>query len=139
MSDEKSLQRRTFLKATGGAATALAGLFAPGAAHEAESHLHDGLACAVVTRDMGEMVEISGIVTAKHGVAGAYALRIRQHSAAGQAMIDQSGDFTAAPGRTVTLGQAVLGGPASRYHAELDLNVDGQRLRCRGADDRTDL
>jgi len=123
----------------GGAATALAGLFAPGAAHEAKSHLHDGLSCAVVARDMGEMVEISGSVTAKRGVAGAYALRIRQHSAAGQAMIDQSGDFTAAPGRTVTLGQAVLGGPASRYHAELDLNVDGQRLRCRGADDRTDL
>ena len=50
-------------------------------------------------------------------------------------MIDQSGGFALDAGRSASLGQATLGGAASHYRAELELIVDGRRLRCRGADD----
>lgn len=123
----------------GGAALALAGTVGETRAHETAPQVPGGLRCAIVTHDLGDAVEISGTVTAERAVDGSYALTIRQKSAGGQAMIDQSGDFSVAPGRTVRLGEAVLGGSPGAYKAELDLIVDGQRLRCRGADHDTDL
>lgn len=123
----------------GGAAVALAGIVSQGAAHETTSRPAEGLRCAIVTHDLGDAVEISGIVSADRPVSGAYALTIRHQGAGGQAMIDQSGDFSVAPGRSTTLGEAMLGGPASAYRAELELTVDGRRLLCRGADLATDL
>lgn len=98
-----------------------------------------GLRCAIVTRDIGDAVEISGKVTADHTVSGDYALKIRNASGAGQAIIDQSGPFSVASGRTTTLGQATLGGTSQSYEADLELIVDGQRLRCLGAGIKTDI
>ena len=96
-----------------------------------------GLRCAIVTRDLGDAVEISGKVTADHSVSGDYALQIRNASGAGQAIIDQSGAFSVTSGRTTTLAQATLGGAPGSYVAALELTVDGQRLRCLGAGQQT--
>ena len=122
-----------------GSAIALTGFVNRTDAHETVTPDTGGLRCVVVTHDLGDAVEISGKVTSDHAVSGAYALTIRQSSSGGQAMIDQSGDFTVAKGRTVTLGQATLGGAPQSYRAELTLTVDGQRLRCHATDDLTDI
>ena len=98
-----------------------------------------GLRCAIVTRDLGDAVEISGKVTADHAVSGKYVLKIRNASSAGQAVIDQSGSFSVTSGRTTTLGQATLGGASQSYKADLELTVDGHRLRCLGAGIETDI
>ena len=98
-----------------------------------------GLRCAVITRDLGDAVEISGKITSDHAVHGDYALTIRKASGAGQAIIDQSGAFSVASGRTTTLGQATLGGSSGAYEADLELTVNGQRLRCLGAGTQTDI
>lgn len=136
---KRSPPKTVFAVLAGAVALTLSGIVTRGDAHETGERPGGGVRCAVVTRDLGDAVEISGKVTADRAVSGAYALSIRQSGSAGQAMIDQSGDFTAGPGRTVTLGEAVLGGAPAGYRAELELTVNGQRLRCRGADDRTDL
>lgn len=120
-------------------AVATAACVAPSGAHEWATSPGTGLRCAVVTRTLGGSVEISGRVSAKHGVQGTYKMSIRQSGRAGQAMIDQAGDFSVAAGRTTTLGQAVLGGPASNYRADLVLDVNGTRLRCLGVDGLTDI
>lgn len=98
-----------------------------------------GLRCAVVTRDLGDSVEISGKVTSDKAVRGDYALKIRNASGGGHAIIDQSGEFSVDPGRTTTLGQATLGGVSGSYQAELELTINGQRLRCLGAGTHTDI
>ncbi|MEQ8895858.1 MAG: curli-like amyloid fiber formation chaperone CsgH [Roseovarius sp.] len=122
-----------------GSATAFGAFVGQGEAHETARASAEGLRCAVVTRDLGDAVQITGKVTAERDVSGQYELSIRQTSGGGQAVIDQGGDFTVGAGRTVTLGEATMGGTAQSYTAELDLTVNGQRLRCRPATDTKDL
>jgi len=122
-----------------GSATAFGAFVGQGEAHETARASADGLRCAVVTRDLGDTVQISGKVTAERDVSGTYALSIRQSSGGGQAEIDQGGEFTVGAGRTVTLGEATMGGTAQSYTADLELTVGGQRLRCRPAADTKDL
>ncbi|MEQ9258789.1 MAG: curli-like amyloid fiber formation chaperone CsgH [Roseovarius sp.] len=115
------------------ASAALAGLGAvsQGGAHEAGAGAAEaGFSCAIVTRDLGGTVEISGKVSARQAAYGEYALTIRQRSAAGQALIDQSGEFSVGEGRTVTLGQTSLGGTPGAYHADLTVTVGGRTYRC---------
>lgn len=108
-------------------------------AHQVHLEPAQGLRCAVITRDLGDAVEISGKITSDHAVHGNYELTIRKASGAGQAIIDQSGAFSVTSGRTTTLGQATLGGSSGSYMADLELTVDGQRLRCLGAGTQTDI
>lgn len=122
-----------------GSATAFGTFVGKGEAHETARVTAEGLRCAIVTRDLGDAVQISGKVTAERDVSGDYALSIRQSSGGGQAVIDQGGEFTVAAGRTVTLGEATIGGTAQSYIADLELTVNGQRLRCRPAADTKDL
>ena len=85
-----------------GSATAFGAFVGQGEAHETARAAAEGLRCAVVTRDLGDTVQISGKVTSERDVAGTYALSIRQTSGGGQAVIEQGGEFTVAAGRTVT-------------------------------------
>lgn len=119
-------------------AVATAACVAPSGAHEWTRSSDGGLRCAIVTRDLGGSVEISGRVTAPYAAHGTYTMSIRQSNSAGQAMINQGGEFSVGAGRTATLGQAVLGGSPGNYRADLVLDVAGKRLRCRAADGRTE-
>lgn len=124
----------------GSAALAGLGTVSQTGAHEAGAGSpRAGLTCAIVTRNLGGMVEIFGKVSASRAASGEYALTIRQHGASGTALIDQSGEFTVAAGRTVTLGQTSLGGTLGAYHADLTVTVSGRAYRCTnlGAPDET--
>ena len=123
----------------GGTALTAVGLGSEGEAHETAANKGPGFSCAIVTRDLGGSVEISGTVRSERAISGDYDLKIRQGSSAGSSVIDQSGAFTARPGRTETLGETTLGGTRGHYTAELTLTVDGKRWQCRGADAHTDL
>ncbi|MFN3953092.1 MAG: curli-like amyloid fiber formation chaperone CsgH [Pararhodobacter sp.] len=73
---------------------------------------------------------IEGHVSADRPVRGSYRLAITSRSSGGQATINQSGEFTAGPREPSLLGQTMLGGSRASHRAELDLQIDGQRLRC---------
>lgn len=77
------------------------------------------LSCDVLTRPTANGILIAAIVNAANNAAGTYDLSIVQ-GGANSAEIQQSGDFNAAAGSTVTLGQTEIGTDgASRGHARL--------------------
>lgn len=124
---------------SGAAVISIAGAASQTGAHQAHVGPALGLRCEVVTRDLGDSVEFSGKITADHALAGDYTLKIRKVSGAGHAMIDQSGAFSVASGRTATIGQATLSGSPGHYKADLELNLDGQSLHCLGAGAQTEI
>lgn len=80
--------------------------------------------CELSARD-GDGVALAGRLVAREAVTGSYALRVRS----GGVAIDQGGDFAAAPGETVTLGEAMLGA-APGLDARLTLTVGGRETVC---------
>ncbi len=88
------------------------------------------LRCELTITERPGATVIGGVVSADRPVQGSYRLGITSRSAGGSARINQSGDFTAAPGSPAQLGETVLGGAPSRYRAELEISVGGQRLGC---------
>lgn len=133
------LSTAALLCVSGAAVVSIAAFDGRSEAHQVHVEPAHGLRCEVITRDLGDAVDISGKVTSDRALSGNYALKIRKSSGGGQAIIDQSGAFSVGPGRTATLGQATLGGSPGAYEADLDLTVNGQRLRCLGAGTQTDI
>lgn len=86
--------------------------------------------CEISIADTRGSTTIEGRVNADRPVSGTYQLAISSRSSGGQSMINQSGDFTAAPGAPATLGQTSLGGSRAQYTADLEVRVNGERLRC---------
>lgn len=82
---------------------------------------------------------IGGQVSTDRPVQGSYRMGITSRSSGGSATINQSGDFTAAPGAPAQLGETVLGGTPAHYRAELEINVEGRRLGCRETSGRSGL
>lgn len=90
----------------------------------------DPLRCELRIAERGATTVIEGRVSADRVVQGSYRLAIAARSSGGSAMINQSGEFEARPGMPAELGQTTLGGSAAQYRADLEIRVDGQRLRC---------
>lgn len=88
------------------------------------------LSCALAITERSSQLQIEGRLQAAEAVTGRYALRVAQTGRAGQNFIDQSGDFTARAGETVTLGSASVSGSAAQYSATLTLDYAGGTLSC---------
>jgi hypothetical protein len=86
--------------------------------------------CEISISDARGSTTIEGRVNADRAVSGTYRLAISSRSSGGQAMINQSGDFTAGPNAPAVLGQTTLGGSRGQYRANLEVNVRGQRMSC---------
>lgn len=86
--------------------------------------------CEISITDARGATTIEGRVSADRTVSGTYQLAISSRSSGGQAMINQSGEFTASPAEPALLGQTTLGGSRAQYAADLDVRVNGERLRC---------
>lgn len=86
--------------------------------------------CEISISDVRGATTIEGRVNADRPVSGTYHLAISSRSSGGQAMINQSGDFSATPATPATLGQTTLGGSRAQYAADLEVRVNGERLRC---------
>ncbi len=83
-------------------------------------------ACEIAVDESGLGTQFLGRLQASEAVTGRYDL-----SLAGRGTnIRQAGAFAARAGETVTLGQAMLSGPASRYDADLTITVNGATYRC---------
>ncbi|WP_071676125.1 curli-like amyloid fiber formation chaperone CsgH [Nioella nitratireducens] len=83
-------------------------------------------ACEIAVDESGASTQFQGRLQANSAVTGRYDL-----SLAGRGTnIRQAGAFTARADETVTLGQAMLSGPASRYDADLSITVNGVTYRC---------
>lgn len=88
--------------------------------------------CELILDEARGATTIEGRVTADRPVNGSYRLTISSISNGGRSVINQSGDFRAAPGAPAILGQTTLGGSRAQYRADLELSVPGERLSCAG-------
>lgn len=83
--------------------------------------------CGIATETRAGATAFRPWVAVAHGQAGSYRFVL---DGAG-ATINQGGGFEAGPDRAVTLGEALLSGPASAYAARLTVTVDGRHYDCR--------
>ena len=63
-------------------------------------------------------------------MSGSYRLQVRKRGGGGGATIDQSGGFTAEPGRPAELGTVSMGGDGGVYEARLSVDVGGRVTVC---------
>ena len=88
------------------------------------------LRCTLAMTERGGQLQIEGQLQAGVAVTGRYALTVVQTGRAGQNFIDQSGDFTARAGETLTLGSASMSGSVAQYDATLTLNYTDTSITC---------
>lgn len=87
------------------------------------------LRCVLAITEQGGQLLIEGQLQATAAVTGRYALAIVQ-TGQNQNFIDQTGDFSARAGESVTLGSASISGSAAQYNATLTLNYAGTTATC---------
>jgi len=84
-------------------------------------------ACEIITRNLGGMTVIEGVVTSDKAVSGSYSLRV---SGSGT-NIRQGGEFDAAANEKTVLGKVSLGGSTRAYDIDLKVEADGRTLPCK--------
>lgn len=82
--------------------------------------------CALTMSPLGGGTAVLARVTASEDLTGSYSLTLR----AGANAIDQGGDFEAAAGETVTLGEATLPGAPEAIEAALTVTAGGRSVAC---------
>lgn len=130
----KPLNRRTTLAsalALGLSVTALAAAGCGTGAASAHQSAEEGpLRCEIAVTRSGGSLTYQARVHADEPAEGGYRLTIHRSGASGAALINQSGRFSAAPGRPAELGRATLGGDPAQYRATLELDWQGRTLTC---------
>lgn len=101
-----------------------------GAGAAGGSAVVEPLRCELRITESAGATSIAGRISTDRPVRGSYRLAIASQGGGGSATINQSGDFEARPGTPALLGQTTLGGGAAGYRADLEILVDGLRLRC---------
>lgn len=120
------------------AAMALAGLIAAGANVAAASKSPgtasdtrtDAMRCDIRQSLQGGAIILEPIVQVDRSVSGAYSLSLSGGGAGGSSSISQGGDFTAAAGRTTTLGRLSVGADGAAYSVRLKVTADGTSVTC---------
>lgn len=88
------------------------------------------LRCEIRARPEGGVVVLDAIAHADKGVSGTYSFQVKSAGGAGGTNIEQSGAFSAASGRSATLGTVTLGGNGAIYDAKLKLIVGDKSISC---------
>jgi hypothetical protein len=86
--------------------------------------------CEIQVEEHGRSVALAGVVFAEAAIEGSYRLRVSKSGGGGSSDIDQSGDFSAAPGEPSTLGTVTLGGDGGSYVAKLTVTWSGGTIEC---------
>lgn len=108
------------------AACGMSGAIAPTGQSTAEA---SALRCILAVTEHGGQLQIVGQLQAAVAVTGRYALSVTQ-TGQSQNFIDQSGDFTAQAGESVTLGSASISGSAAQYDATLTVDYADTSVTC---------
>lgn len=88
--------------------------------------------CGIATETRAGTTAFRPWVELADNLPGSYRFTLQGEGA----RVDQAGGFDAVE-RTVTLGEAVLSGPARAYDARLTVTVDGTSYSCRAGTDET--
>jgi len=95
----------------------------------ADQNRAGGVKCELRVEKSGGMTGLKGLVFATTAVNGTYEMRVSKTGGGGSSVINNNGEFAAAPGRPATLGAVTLGGGGS-YAARLRVNWKGGEVEC---------
>jgi len=91
--------------------------------------------CEIRATPDGDTVTLEALVHADRSVSGGYSFHVEGGGGSGNSDVQQSGTFSATPGRPATLGTVTLEANGTVYNADLDIRVGGNRVSC---DERVD-
>lgn len=100
------------------------------ASTNANANASEPLRCEIGLDAVAGGTRFEGRVISATAVQGTYALAITSRSSGGRATIRQSGDFAAAAGVPVVLGETELYGSPASHSVDLEIRVGGRRLTC---------
>jgi hypothetical protein len=86
--------------------------------------------CEIQVKERGHGVALEGVVFATTAIDGSYQLRVSNAARGGSSDINQSGEFSAAPGEPSALGTVTLGGDGGSYVATLTVTWNGGSIEC---------
>ncbi len=91
--------------------------------------------CVLVRTPSGSGLTFSGELRSPSAISGTFRLSVKSAGANGQSATNQSGTFSAEPGKIVRLGSgSVSAGPQDRVEASLQVNLGDQTVHCPLAD-----
>ncbi|MBO6900843.1 MAG: hypothetical protein JJ864_05800 [Rhizobiaceae bacterium] len=111
-------------------APAMIGVAIAGAAYAATNGEDTANGCEIRTTQNGSMISLDGVFVADVAVSGSYKLQITSAGGGGNTNIRQGGAFSAQAGEEVTLGRVMVGGYGASYDASLEVEADGETLKC---------
>ncbi|TWD51102.1 hypothetical protein FB480_10564 [Agrobacterium vitis] len=88
------------------------------------------LSCDIRTSQSGGQITLNALASTDRSVNGNYTFHVSSTGASNGTNIDQSGAFSASPGKPATLGSVMLDASGATYKATLELTVDKKTVRC---------
>lgn len=88
------------------------------------------VSCDIRTSQSSGQVTLNAVAQAATSVNGNYTFHVSSTGGSNGTNIDQSGSFSATPGKPATLGTVMLDARGTTYKATLDITVDKQKISC---------
>lgn len=90
-----------------------------------------GEACEIQAFHEGNGTTLTGTFHSEAPVSGTYSFKVTGRGSSGSSNISQGGEFEAAQGEDVELGNVMMSSPGGIFDAVLEVTIDGRTVDCR--------
>ena len=88
--------------------------------------------CEIKAASSGDMLALQGVAHAGIALSGSYQMRVSGQGPGGSTNLNQGGQFNAAAGEAVTLGQVMVDNSGGTYDVTLSIDSAGGKVDCQG-------
>ena len=94
--------------------------------------LSQSTTCEIKAASNGGMLALQGVVHAGMALSGSYQMRVSGQGPGGSSNLNQGGQFNAAAGEAVTLGQVIVDNSGGTYDVMLSIDSAVGKVDCQG-------
>ena len=94
--------------------------------------LSQSTTCEIKAASNGGMLALQGVVHAGMALSGSYQMRVSGQGPGGSSNLKQGGQFNAAAGEAVTLGQVMVDNSGGTYDVTLSIDSAEGKVDCQG-------
>ena len=94
--------------------------------------LSQSTTCEIKAASNDGMLALQGVVHAGMALAGSYQMRVSGQGPGGSSNLNQGGQFNAAAGEAVTLGQVMVDNSGGTYDVTLSIDSPEGKVDCQG-------